>query len=70
MLEFYIYDGLGRLPNQTVTVGKPVLSAYGYVLSGHGTGSTLHLVEAIAQMALTRAISTMTTEISLSSAMA
>ena len=50
MLEFYIYDGLGRLPNQTVTVGKPVLSAYGYVLGGHGTGSTSHLAESIAQM--------------------
>ena len=47
----YTYDGLGRLQNQTVTVGKtPILSAYGYVLGGHGTGSTSHLVETIAQM--------------------
>ena len=47
----YTYDMLGRMQNQTVKVGETnILSAYGYILGGHGEGSTSHLVEAIAQM--------------------
>ena len=47
----YVYDGLGRISRRTVNAGGTgVATTYGYLAGGHGTGSTSHLVETIAQM--------------------